>query len=165
MHVLGGRQDSRAHMGKPNALTAILLLATPVAHAAMPKGRCHIPCKMDGVSGRCKTNYCGAGNLCCKLGYVQPPCDGIAGCDDYMCCTAASEIGAHKSLPPSTAPSPIALPPAASSWTQECNFARLGFELRKAIADSEFVHASASVTSTPWIEDMHVVLLIKSRGE
>ena len=42
-------------------------------------------------SGRCATDFCGAG-ACCRRGLVQEPCDGKIGCAERQCCTKLPKV-------------------------------------------------------------------------
>ena len=122
---------------------------------------------MDGRTGTCHTSFCGSGDVgCCRVGMVQPPCDGLMGCKDGQCCAALTK-------PPPPPPSPIPSPPPPIYGLEEqalvneahCGFAGLGYSLGKTASVGGFSNAQARISVNPWHEDLQVVLLLLPHGE
>ena len=69
---------------------------------------CYRQCQIDATSsGRCKTDFCGMGDVgCCRIGVQQAPCDGTVGCDGFQCCSVL-----HRPPPAPLVPPPPASPP------------------------------------------------------
>ena len=167
-------------------LAALSLGAAPPIGDAIsdPNLACRQSCRMDGLTGLCHTSWCstrlfapGKTVACCKRGLKEAPCDGTVGCAAGNCCTAM------KAQPmPFAPPPPPPLPPPPRPMTEEeakalarahdCDFAQLRFKLGKITerdqgtrVKGEYVSSAAQVWVTPWVPELTVVVLIRSRGE
>ena len=148
-------------------VTVALLLGLAAAQVQNEGVHCHVQCHMDGHSGRCRTSFCGAGAVgCCKLGYEQPPCDGLIGCHGVQCCASMTPS-------PSAPPPPPPLPPPPGYGADEqalvlssrCGRAALSFDLGKQSEVGGVVSSQGTIGVTPWLDGLRVTLLLYPRGE
>ena len=169
------------------SLAAALLLGAPAPGQdsfSDPNLACRQACRMDGLTGQCHTNFCSTrlfapGTMvkaCCKRGVKEYPCDGTVGCAAGNCCTAMKAVPAPLAPPPPPPPLPSPRPltdeEARAASMQACDFAALRFKLGKiteqdhgARVQGEYTSSAAQIHVTPWVPELRVVALIRSRGE
>ena len=155
-----------------SSLLTLLVLQLLHCARAIPENLntpCHVQCHMDGKSGQCRTSFCG-GPIeavgCCKLGLIQPPCDGTLGCKNVQCCAAMHASPSPPPMPPPPPPPPnYGAEEQAMVTAAQCSFGSLSYELGKTSELNGFASAQAIVGVMPWSDQLEVTVLLQPHGQ